>query len=169
MNEIDQLTEAIMEKHNFIVRGTLAEDDEYTVNVDFAGRKQATYRVVVDEEGEIYGVTYNSSIMLPEQEEFIPLDRTLVRLYILCEIYRQCRHLELPMEIVRFYSPEGDKVEFMELLDVPLTDEEIEIEKVLDQCLSGILNEDVDIEEMYDALEKDCLLNNFNILKSTLV
>lgn len=175
----EALLEEIIEKHNFIVHVNTDSDDPLCVMVDFAGRKQAYYRIVADEEGDIYGVAYWSSIMAPTinpetneevgVEEFIPMNRMIIRLYILCDIYRQCREMELSHEIVRFYSVEGDKIEFMDLLDTQLDDAEVEIEQMLEMFLHKVLNKNISIKELNVSLENSGLLHDFNLLRGTLV
>lgn len=175
----DNLLEELIEKHNFIVRVSLDPDDDLTVMVDFAGRKQAYYRVIMDEEGEVYGIGYWSSVMIPVEdeetgekyatEEMVFVPKTAVRLYILGDIYRQCRELDLSTEIVRFYNKEDEPVNFSELLTLPLNEQDIEVEQVLESCLDAILNKSIPTSTLTEALEKDGLLHQFNFLKATLI
>lgn len=175
----NNLLEELINKHNFIVRVNPYPNDDLTIMVDFAGRKQAYYRVIADEEGEIYGIGYWSNVMALiedeetgeqyQTEEIIFVPKTAVRLYILSDIYRQCRTMDLSSEIVRFYNKENKTVVFAELLSLPLNEEDIEVEQALESCLDAVLNKSIPILTLIEALEKDGLLHQFNFLKATLI
>lgn len=165
----DELLEELINKHNYVVKVSLSENDLYEVLVDFAGLKTASYRVVVDEEGEVYGMVYRSSLMSDEIEEYLPLSRSIVRLYILCDIFRQCRQLELSHEIVRFYSSSGEKVEFTDLLKINLDEQELSIELTLEEVMSAVLNGNVAVVDLNNDLEANGILQTFNIFKGLIL
>jgi hypothetical protein len=175
----EALLNEIIEKHGFIVRITTEKDDPFWVLVNFAGLKQVYYRIVCDEEGDIYGIGYWSSLMETSEdpdtketltsEEFIPMNKTVIRLYILCDIFRQCREMSLSYEIIRSYNEDDEVVEFMDLIPLEMSEEEVNEEMTLDECVSRIISNDIPIGELTEALEKGCLLQNFNILKGTLI
>lgn len=166
VNLLDQ--EEIILKHNFIVKISLDPNDSLCVMVDFAGKKRAYYRVVVDEEDNIYGIAYWSDLM-NDEEEYIPLKATSIHLYILCDIYRQCREMEFPYEIVKFYDNENNLVEFMNLLQLKLEEYELNIMKILEKCIKKVLEEEVPIKLLTELLEKERILHEFNILSGLLI
>lgn len=167
------MQEELITKHNYVVKVTTDPDDSLCVMVEFAGRKQVYYRVIVDEEGNTYGIAYWSNLMDDEEgngfEEFLFLNQAVIRTYIICDIFRQCRWLDLPYDIIRFYSPDGDSVEFTDLLSIAMDDNERENEQLLEGCMSGIINGVFDINNMNEVLEEKGLLQSMNILRSTLL
>lgn len=174
----DELLEQLITKHNFVVKVTIDPDDNLCVMVEFAGRKQAYYRVVVDEENEVYGICYWSSLMQNVNEttgesegfeEFLPLQASAIRTYIICDIFRQCRWLDLPYDIIRYFSLNGEKCEFINLLTVPMDDNERDNEKLLEEYMSGILNGIFDANKINEVLEQRGLLHTTNILRSALL
>lgn len=166
----EALLDELINKHNFIVKVSTDPDDNLCVMVDFAGRKQAYYRVITDEEGEVYGIGYSSSLMTDDVgEEFIPISKPSIRTYIVCDILRQCRWLNLSYDIIRYYLSSGEKCEFTQLLEVPMDEYERSTEKLLEGCMSGIINGNFDLDKMNEVLEEKGLLQNMNLLRSTLL
>lgn len=175
-NQTDDLLENLITKHNFMVKVSLCDDDPLCVDVDFAGQKKCYYRIITDEDGNIYGLAYSSSLMLSGRdegdlvgEEFIPLNPSVIRTYIICDIFRQCRKLDLPYDIVCYFTSLGERVEFTKLLELKLDESDRESEQVLEGCMSLLLNGEVNIVKMSSELEKIGLLHSLNILQSTLI
>lgn len=172
-NQTEGFLEELINKHNFIVKVTLDPEDDLCVMVEFAGRKQAYYRAITDEDGEIYGVGYWSSLMTDSEgesfEEFLPLRASVIRTYIVCDIFRQCRALDLAYDIIRFYSSDGNRVEFTELLTLQMDDNDTKAEKLVEHCMTAILNGEADVVKLSEALEKEGILQSFNVIRGTLL
>lgn len=168
-NQSEALLEELILKHNFIVQVSPSDEDETMLIVTFAGRKNVYYRLVIDEEGEIYGIAYariseNDSEAI---EEYIPMMKSTIRLFILLDIYRQCRELGLSLEIVRFIKGENI-TDLVNILPISMDEYEQKDEKILNEAIELIMGGNVVISQLNEKLEQCGLLMNFHLLKGLL-
>ena len=146
--------EAILEKTNFIVKAVLEEN---FLKVNYADRKDETYEV--DLESSIITVE-NESIFLPA---------FAVRLYLLLNIYLNCRLLDLPYHIVRFYEGETKKDGLVDLINPELSEEESKLEVVLHDAAIKILEGVANPHDLDDDLSSFGVLHTFNLMKGLLI
>lgn len=150
------LLEELIEKHNYIVKVTLEDENFLTVN--YAGKKTETYEIFEIEQ----------AWWLRINEEVVVSKTFVIRLYILLNIYFNCRKLKLPYLIVRYYNE--DKVEnLVNLVSLDLDEQETEREILLHDVAFSVLEEPERIHEFDDELEKLGMLQSFNVLKGLLI
>lgn len=156
MNE--QLFEDVIEKHNYIVKVEFLDSDReeaVKLKVNYADLKE-----------EIYTCEKDSILMTIDGEEiFLPV--SVMRLYVLANIYLQCRKLNLPYSIVRFYKG-GEKTNLISLL--PLTFNELDVANELDlhDIMIKVLEKNKLLHSFDDELAGLGLLQKFNLLKGLL-
>lgn len=159
----ENFLEDLLIRNDFLVKVVLL--DENVLAVDFAGKKQVTYSVLAEEKSSNYDVTFKGYGIT---EEFV-LSGTIVRLFILMDIYQQARRLGLPDVIVRFYSKEKIQTSFIDILPLDLTQKEIDNEKKLNSAMERAYAKPDLINEMDCKLEKIGLLKQFTLLKGLLL
>lgn len=148
------LLEKLIEKHNYVVRVTL--DQENFLRADFVGKKENTYWC-------------QPLYLLEINDEAIFLQTYMIRMYILLHIYKECRKLQLPYDIVRYYK-DGKKVEGLtNLINIALTQEELDREIVLHDIAFSILEDPESLNELEESLEDSGILQNFNLIKGLLI
>lgn len=160
-NEIENKINELINKHNYKVTAALDENED--LKVDFAGRETVTYHIVQDEQSEVYGVAIEYS----GTEEFIPLKAVLTRLFIIADIFRRCRRLDISPNVIRYYK-EGNEVKFVDLVQVQLTKDDQQLEITLDGYIEKILA-GKPIDYFDDKVAKLGMLYNFSLLKGLLL
>lgn len=170
MNNDESFLEDLLQRNDFLVKVVLL--DTGVLAVDYAANKQVVYQIepVEINKGDevnhyLWNVQYECNGIV---EEFV-LSGPVVRLFILMDIFQQCRRLNLPDTIVRFYTKEKKQATFMDILPLDLSEEEIKKEKLLNQAMERAYNKPQMINQMDAKLEKMGLLKQFSLLKGLLV
>lgn len=162
-DDLDLLVEKILGKHEYLVKVSLNEEND--IEVIFPDNHRIIYHVVQDEEGEIYGICIN---YIGEDGEFVHVMPEMVRLFILCDIYRRCRGQGMSYNTVRFLDAEGGKVELTDLLPMNLSEDQKQLEIKFNDMAVKILN-----GKPANAFDKELsklgLLYNFSLLKWLLI
>ena len=162
---MDEFTKKIIEAHNYIVRVKLVEPN--IIEVDYVDKLQTRYDFYNYE--NICGVIFN-------KVEYLSLSPHVIRLYILCDIYRTCGQLKLPPTIVQYYGKEYPIIGILELIDIKLSEEEIVKEKKLNDWMMAIYDEldktkkiRASINKFDREAEAVGLLHSLNLLKGLLI
>jgi hypothetical protein len=156
MNDFQEKFNEIVNRHGYIVRVNLVES---RLTVDYAGQKTTSYLVWSDDHG--WYLEYNG-------KEIISLKVYIVRLYILLDIYRQCRRLGISYDVVRFYDYLGGISDLLTILPLQLTEEEKSKELLLNNVVMSVI-QGKPANSFEDSLEVQFLLHEYLQLKGLLL
>lgn len=162
MNNDELFLEDLLNRNDFLVKVVLL--DENILAVDYAGKKQVIYSLQFNDDDIIY-INYKYN----DITEIFILHWSIVRLFILMDIHKECRRLGLPDNILRFYSKEEKKSTLMDILPLELSQQELINEKLLNNAMERAYNKPDMINRMDDKLEKMGLLKQFTLLKGLLI
>lgn len=161
LSEQEQFTLDVITRNEFIVRVDGKDTDE--LRVDYAGKLKTDYSYYSE---DTYGIRYQNSSA--QTQEFIDLPYYLLRLYVLLDIYRQCRRLSLPYSAVWFFRENGERSDLKDLWQLNLSDNERENEKRFNGYVRELF-EGEPLNKFDNDLETDSLLHQFTILKGLLL
>ncbi len=154
----------IMEKHNFVVKVSLREEN--VLNVDFAGKLPITYRIFqISTDPPLLS---NITCEYRGHMECLPINSYLIRLYVLCDIHRTCRKLRLPYNIIRYYKGDELVTNLVDLLPISMTEEDTKTEHLFNNIITDIYA-NKKFNKFDVKLEEFGLLHSFNLLKGLLV
>ncbi len=160
----EKFIDDLLQRNGYIVRVS-GLPSELLISIDFAGQLTTSYEIFQD--GDIDGFHYENNTLNTEQ--YVSLPRWILRLYILCDIYLQCKLSNLPDTIVRFFTAEGEKTDLLSLLPLELTLEETKREKMLNDIILKIFRDRSLVHSFDQKLEELSLSKTFNLLKGLLV
>jgi len=157
----EQFTLDIITRNEYLVR--VDDRGSELLEVDYAGKLRTSYQYYEDDS---FGIHYqNISI---RKEEWIEMPYRIFRLYVLLDIYRQCRKLSLPYSIVWFFDSTGERSDLLTLWSLNLDENETATEKKFNHYIQQFIGGEL-LDKFDDELEKDGLIHEFNILKGLLV
>lgn len=152
--------EELLERNNFVVK--VYEENTNELKVDYASMKEEKYEIFPLEPatGEIVVFINNEKITLPNY---------IVRLYVLCHIFFQCRKLKLSYNIVKFFNKDNEKTTLIKLFPFEFSEEEAAMEIQLNEITLEILKDNTKVHIFDDLLVKTGMLQTFNLLKGLLI
>jgi hypothetical protein len=160
----ENFLEELITRNGFIVKVNLVEEEEpecdFKLEVDYAGKKNEVYELFLSPEFPETLLTING--------EPLTLRNCMTRLYILCNIYLQCRKLKLPYTIIRFYKS-GKQSELIDLLSIEMNEVDQQAEMDLHEAMISILENNSAIHSFDETFGKLGLEQQFNLLKGLLV
>lgn len=169
---MNEFVEQLIEKHNFVVRVVLTEPS--VLEVDYAGKQRSQYMLIQDESDELIGescIFHVVTLLITtndDHQELIYLPLYLVRLYLLCHIYAECRSLNLPYNIIQYFR-EDEKTPLKELLTFEFTESEKEKEQKLNEAVCEVWKDFSKVNGFDIQMKADGLFASFNILKGLIV
>ena len=146
---IDDFTNRFMETHNYIVRASLTGVNE--LRVEYA-----------DMATEVY--TWGDSYLLLE-DELIPMDNYMVRVFIFYSICKKCRELKLPYSIMKYEGASS----FFELIPLALDKEELIKELFLNNSVNEFLTSKKNLKKFDKHARATNLYHHLNILKGLIL
>ena len=173
---MNEFVEQLIEKHKFVVRVVLTEEN--VLEVDYAGKQQTQYMLIQDESDEMIGescIFHVVSLLITtddDYQELVYLPLYLVRLYLLCHIYAECRMLNLPYNIIQYYreTEDGDVKELLkDLLPFEFSESEKEKEQKLNGAICEVWKDFSKVNGFDIQMKADGLFASFNMLKGLIV
>jgi len=178
MNEsLDEFQEKTLSENNCLVtvQWQSNDDNKKFINVNFAGLMNVVYFPTDKEE---YGVLLISNRSIENHSELVGLPIYLIRLYILLDVFRICRKLNLSYNLIRFLNEKGERDNYINIFPRKYDNPENEKREFsIDVCTNKFLNStEMELEDRLkilkgddDNLEKFGLLHSFSILKGLLL
>jgi hypothetical protein len=163
---MNEFAERMMAKHNFVVRveGTFQElesGERYNgIKVDFIGKFTKQYLYEENDTGSVMLVFDNS--------EYLMVANYIARWYILLDIYRICKQLNLPLSIVRCFK-DDQRVDYVEVFPLTMSEGDIVIEKELNDLIDEVLSGRAVPSDFEESIEELNLTHSFTVLKGLLV
>lgn len=154
--------EDFLTQHEYLVKVTLVDDSYLRVN--YLGECKTDYIVYDDDHT---GVIYQDTT--GEDGEAIDLPRPVLRLYVLCDIYRQCRTLGVSNSVVRFYNKDGAATDLVSLLPIELDEDEAKAERLLQKYVEACYTNMEKADKMLTTLAKEQILHQALLLKGLIV
>ncbi len=167
MSDDENFLEDLLRRNDFLVKVVLL--DTGMLAVDYTANKQVIYSVLAEEKSSNSEIIYNIKYEYNGVAEEFVLSGPVVRLFILMDIYKECRRLGLPNSIVRIYNKEGAISTLMDILPLELSPGETKQEKILNSAMERVYNKPEMINQLDDKLEKAGLLKSFTLLKGLFV
>ena len=146
---MDDFVEELLKRHNYIIN---LSSENNTITVDYSGKLKTQY-------------IWCDGGLVKNQKDSIPLNNRLVRLYLLFDIYRECKKLGLPKDIIR--TPENKPL--TELIPLTLDEEDGKNETKLHEMTFELLKDNKNFNRFDDDAEELGILPDLNILKGLIV
>lgn len=159
MSTHNDVTEFLL-KHGYIVKCFVYDN---TVSCKYTDKIDNTY--VAEMEGGYLRVYHKND----EDYEDVALSPHLVRWYIILDIMRECKKHNLSYNILKCFDKDGNENEFVDLLKLPLSNDDLQKEKALSTYIINTLADKETINDHDDSLQELGLLHSFNILKGLLI
>ncbi len=160
LTEIEQFTLDVLSRNDYLVSVDYVDED--TLRVSYAEKLVTEYTKIVE---DFCGLSYRNSSA--QTEEVIYLSYHLLRLYVLLDIYRQCRRLSLPYSAVWFFR-DNVRSDLLELWPLNLGEVEVTLEKRYNHYVGELLGGE-SLGKFDTELEQDGYLHEFTLLKGLLV
>lgn len=168
---MNKFLDELIERHKYVVRVT-KDINEGVLDVNYAEKLETSYTFSQLGGPISYFWYLNVSEVNAESswlEECVFLPTYLVRLYVLCDIYRTCNRLDISTDTIRFYATDGGYTDLLQLLPVDLDKDGADREKLLNAYMVQVMFDRERLHEFDAELEKVGLLHSFNILKGLLI
>ena len=104
---------------------------------------------------------------LLNNEEYIPLPKYALRMFIFCDIYNRCVKLGISPSLMRYYQNDEKVNRIVDLID--MDEENVLLEKEIDPYINKVINNPLLYTKFEDELEKKNLLAGWQLIKGLIV